>query len=103
MRKLWMMALLAACVAGSSAYAADKPDLARGKALLEKNCESCHVSMYGGDGSEIYRRPNRIVKNLNQLKARVEGCNANTNAGWFPDDEADVIAYLNRTFYHFKE
>ena len=30
------------------------------------------------------------------------GCSAQTNAGWFPEDEANVAAYLNQRFYKFK-
>ncbi|MGO9443611.1 MAG: c-type cytochrome [Thiobacillaceae bacterium] len=87
---------------GAVAYAAGEIDIQRGQALVEKNCVSCHASMYGGDGSEIYLRPNRMVKNYAQLASRVAVCNANTGVGWFPDEEADVVAYLNQKYYKFK-
>jgi mono/diheme cytochrome c family protein len=101
MNRLWMMTV-ALGIMGTIAHAADKPDPKRGQALVEKNCISCHVSMYGGDGSEIYLRPDRKIKNLRQLEARVAGCNANIGAGLFPEEEADVIAYLNQKYYKFK-
>ena len=101
MHALWMMTVALGLV-GTIAHAENTPDPKRGQALVEKNCVSCHVSMYGGDGSEIYLRPNRIIKNLRQLEARVAGCNANTGAGWFPEEEADVVAYLNQKYYKFK-
>ena len=34
--------------------------------------------------------------------ARISGCNANTGAGWFPEEELDVAAHLNKTYYKFK-
>lgn len=92
-----------ALLAGS-AHAAPfaKGDPVKGKALHDKACISCHASMFGGDGSEIYTRPDRKVKNAQQLAARIAACNANTGAGWFPEDEAHVGAYLNQQYYKFK-
>lgn len=78
-------------------YAApfDKGDPKAGKALHDKSCMTCH-------DNSVYTRPNRIVKTPAQLAARISGCNANTGAGWFPDEERNVGAYLNQDFYHFK-
>lgn len=66
-----------------------------GQALHDKSCMTCH-------GTEVYSRPDHKIKNASQLAARISGCNANTGAGWFPEDEQNVGAYLNQTFYHFK-
>lgn len=85
-----------------SAFAFDKTDPKAGKALVDKACLSCHVSMYGGDGSKMYTRADHKVKTPQQLAARVSGCNANTGAGWFPEEEAHVTAYLNQQYYKFK-
>lgn len=79
-----------------------KGDPMKGKALHDKACVSCHVSMYGGDGSKMYTRADHKVKTPQQLAARISGCNANTGAGWFPEDEENVAAYLNQHYYKFK-
>jgi hypothetical protein len=79
-----------------------KSDAKIGKTLVDKSCKTCHVSMYGGDGSGIYTRPDRIVKNANQLTARIRVCNTNAGANWFPEEEMHVAAFLNLTYYHFK-
>ena len=79
-----------------------KGDPKAGKVLHDKSCVSCHVSMFGGDGSEIYTRDNRKTRSAEQLAARIAGCNANTNAGWFPEDELNVGAWLNQQYYKFK-
>lgn len=99
-----LMLVLTAAMFASAAQAAPfaKGDPKAGKALHDKSCVSCHVSMFGGDGSEIYTRPDRKTKSAEQLAARISGCNANTGAGWFPEDELHVGAWLNQQFYKFK-
>jgi cytochrome c len=72
------------------------------KLVKEKNCEACHVKLMGGDGSGIYTRQGRLVTTPQALLQRVGACSAQTNAGWFPEDEANVAAYLNQRFYKFK-
>ncbi len=73
----------------------DKGNPQVGKSLHDKSCLACH-------DNSVYTRANRIVKTPAQLAARIAGCNANTGAGWFPDEERNVGAYLNQSFYHFK-
>jgi len=83
----------------SSAHAAD---LKRGKQLLEENCIKCHASMVGGDGSKIYTRPDRKVESLEGLNAQVHRCRDSLGVQWPEDQIADVVAYLNKTYYKFK-
>ncbi len=102
--KLWRMWLLAGMVMVNGAQAAvvAKADLQAGKALLEKSCMACHAAKFNGDPTRIYTRADRKVKNLQQLAARVSACSENNNTGWFPEDEANVTAYLNEKYYKFK-
>jgi len=81
----------------TSLYAApfDKGDPKAGKALHDKSCVACH-------DSSVYSRAGRKIKTPSQLAARIAGCNTNSGAGWFPDDERNVGAWLNQNFYHFK-
>jgi len=99
-----LMVLLAAAILSPGVHAVPfaKGDPKTGKTLHDKACINCHASMLGGDGSRIYTRADRKTKNAEQLAARISGCNANTGAGWFPEDEAHVAAYLNRQYYKFK-
>jgi len=78
-----------------------KADPAIGKALIEKNCVSCHASSYGGDGSEVYTREYRKVKTSKGLVAQVRACNTNLGLKWFEDEELNAAAYLNQTYYKF--
>ena len=103
MRTLLTLPLLF-CFA-ASANAADifaKSDTKTGKTLHDKSCLSCHTSMLGGDGTAIYSRMERKIKTPKKLQAQISACNNNTDAGWFPEDELHVGAYLNKSFYHFK-
>jgi len=99
-----LIVFFAVAMLSSTVHAAPfaKGDPKAGKVLHDKSCVSCHVSMFGGDGSEMYTRANRKIKNPEQLAARISGCNANTGAGWFPEDELHVGAWLNQQFYKFK-
>jgi cytochrome c len=99
-----LTALFCSVLLAGGAHAAPvaKSDPEAGKILHDKACISCHVRMFGGDGSKIYTRADRKAQNAQQLAARISGCNANTGAGWFPEDEAHVAAYLNQQYYKFK-
>ena len=72
-----------------------KGDPKAGKALHDKSCVACH-------DSKMYTRAEHKVKTPAQLAGRVSGCNANTGAGWFPEEELHVSSYLNQQFYKFK-
>jgi len=87
------------------AAAAEEPwgkvDLDAAKPLHEKACVACHVRMYGGDGSKMYTRDGRVLSDRLELLQRVGACNSRFNAGWFPEDEANVAAWLNKRYYQF--
>jgi mono/diheme cytochrome c family protein len=89
-----------ATIAVSVAYAA--PDPAKGQQLHDKQCVECHMGAVGSDASKIYTRPNHIIKSRSALSQRVTFCATQINAGWFPEDEENVAAYLNDKYYKFK-
>ena len=101
MRLLILLSALS-CFSLAQAAPFEKGDANKGKTLVDKQCVACHVSLFKGDGSGVYTRAEHKVKTPIQLSARISGCNSNTNAGWFPEDELDVAAYLNKTYYKFK-
>ncbi|HEY9098849.1 MAG TPA: cytochrome c [Thiobacillus sp.] len=102
MKALLNLVFGALLISGVHAAPFEKGDPSKGKALHDQSCTSCHVGMFGGDGSKMYTRPDHKVKTAQQLAKRISGCNANTGAGWFPEDEAHVAAYLNQQYYKFK-
>ena len=80
-----------------------KVNLKTAKPLHDKACVSCHVRMYGGDGSKMYTRDGRLLSTRLDVLQRVASCNAMVSSGWFPEEEASVAAWLNQQYYHFKK
>lgn len=79
------------------------PDLANGKAIDQQKCYACHAKKSGfSNGDMIYTRSDSKVKSLANLKKMVSLCNTELRLDLFPEDEADVTAYLNQQFYKFK-
>ncbi|HSI38701.1 MAG TPA: cytochrome c [Methylotenera sp.] len=102
-----MKSLLLGCLLLASNLAFADPfanaDAAAGKALVEKNCISCHAASFGGDGSGIYTREYRKVKTSKGLVAQIRNCNTMLGLKWFEDEELNVASYLNKTYYKFSE
>lgn len=93
---------LAALPLGLHAAPFAKGDAKAGEKLHKELCLSCHVARFGGDGSKIYTRPNRRVKNASALAQQIATCNTMLTTQLFPEDEANLGAYLNATYYKFK-
>ncbi|MDP3819754.1 MAG: cytochrome c [Methylotenera sp.] len=102
-----MKSILLVCLLMLSNLALAEPytgaDAAAGKALVTKNCVSCHAQSFGGDGSDIYTRKDRKVKTSKGLVAQVRNCNTMLGLKWFEDEELNVAKYLNQSYYKFTE
>jgi hypothetical protein len=98
-RKIFVCAAL-----GFSMSVLAAPNLQNGKEIDQNKCYACHAKKTGfGNGDMIYTRSDSKVKSLAKLKTMVERCNTELRLDLFPEDEADVIAYLNKQFYKFKQ
>ncbi|MBJ7379166.1 MAG: hypothetical protein JHC80_00295 [Polynucleobacter sp.] len=76
------------------------PNVNQGKELEKNKCYTCHSQKSGlGDGNIIYTRADRKVKTLARLNTMVSTCNSELRLDLFPEDEADIAAYLNQQFY----
>ncbi len=92
--------LLTLCLLSNFAQAAD---IQNGKTLHQAKCYQCHAQKSGlGNGDIIYTRADRKVKDPARLKFMVSMCNTELRLDLFPEDEADLVAYLNQQFYKFK-
>ena len=80
-----------------------KADATAGKALIDAHCINCHAEKFGGDGSAIYTREYHKVKTAKGLVAQIRNCNTMLGLKWFEDEELNVAAYLNNTYYKFSE
>lgn len=69
----------------------------------QEKCAACHIRLYGGDGSKMYTREGRLLSTQLDVLQRVAACNSQVHSGWFPDEEAEVAAYLNQQFYKFTD
>ncbi len=78
-------------------------DATAGAALHDKDCVACHVRHVGGDGTRMYTRIDRRVTTPEKLKAQVAVCNAELSAGYFPEEEEHIAAYLNLRYYKFND
>lgn len=70
-------------------------DIENGKALHEANCTKCH-------DSGVYTRNDRKVDSLSALERQVKRCELSLGLTWFDEQVADVVQYLNATYYNFK-
>lgn len=73
-----------------------------GRKVLEAKCSSCHVASYGGDGSGVFKRPDRRVSSSQSLLAWVQRCNVGNSSGLSAEEEESVAAWLNDAYYKFK-
>ena len=72
------------------------------KLFAQYECGSCHKGKMGGDGSAIFTRPDRIVRSADELIPRIKICSGAVGANLKPQEELDLAAQLNQTYYHFK-
>jgi hypothetical protein len=94
---------LALAIFGLSANVFASPSLENGKDIDQTKCYSCHAKKSGfGNGDMIYTRGDSKVRSMVNLKKMVGLCNTELRLDLFPDDEVDVVAYLNHQFYKFK-
>jgi hypothetical protein len=100
--------LVIAVVGGATLARADgardawrKGEAKLGAPLVQRDCIACHARAFDGDAARIYLRPERKVKTPAQLAAQISYCNTQLGAGYFPDEEEHIAAYLNEQYYHF--
>ena len=74
-------------------------DAENGEALHAEYCTDCHMMT---DHTALYTRAERKVDSLHRLGGQVSACTQTLNISWFPDEEKDVVEYLNATYYKFQ-
>jgi len=96
-----IVSALCASAAALSAQLAHAGDAQQGQALVDRDCNGCHVRLVG-DAARIYTRESRRVHTPAQLRAQVAYCNTQLGTGYFPDEEESVAAWLDQRYYRFK-
>ena len=79
-------------VLGTACVRAQELDL--GAALYENHCHACHES-------SVHVREQRVVRSLEELRARVTGWSVHSGLDWRPEQIEAVTGYLNWRYYHF--
>jgi len=100
-RWAWALATLAASAFAQQPAPFAGGDPAQGHMLVDRDCHGCHVRLFG-DPDRIYTRDDRRVKTPAQLRSQVAFCNTQLGAGYFPDEEEHIAAWLNQRYYGFK-
>ncbi len=90
-----MKMLLISGIALSLSASLVMADADKGKKLHDAACMKCH-------DNGVYSRTDRFITSREALGKQVRRCQLNVGAQWFDEDVADVVQYLDGTFYQFK-
>lgn len=101
MKLITSLLLLSFSLAASANPFAQGDAAAGEKLFAQLKCNSCHINMFGGDGSAIFTRPNRKVHNPSQLLAQIGRCGGNVDREFSAQEEQNIAVYLNR-YYNLK-
>jgi cytochrome c553 len=101
--RIWLPLAFASALAANAQQPAPfaHGDAKAGKTLAERDCVACHEQKFK-PASAIYTRSDRRVTSASQLLTQVQVCNAQLRTNYFPEDEENVAAFLNDTYYKFK-
>ena len=75
-------------------------DAENGQELHDESCIDCHMMP---KHTALYTQEDRKVDSLHRLGGQVSACTQILNITWFPEDERDVVEYLNNHYYKFSK
>ena len=90
---VWIVAALTSSTASAG-------DIEAGAELHAEHYVECNRV---DNHSALYTRENRMVQSFHRLGGQVSACVQVLDLGFFPEEEEDIKAYLNATFYKFME
>ena len=97
MKKLLILLLVSGAVQAAP-FASGNAEA--GKKLFQQNhCNKCHIQMVGGNGSEIFTRPEHKVRSAPLLIKQINFCAGNSGIHLTAQNEQDLGAYLNQSYY----
>lgn len=89
-----MAAALLLIAPASAAPGAGGANAERGHLLYENHCTACHTSV-------AHVRAQRKAQSVNDIRKQVLRWSGHLDLQWRADEVADVVDYLNSTYYHF--
>ncbi len=63
-------------------------------------CLQCHGNNHDADFYEA--RSEGKLKSYKDLKGQINRCSNFYSSAWFPEEEAEIVSYLNNEYYGFK-
>jgi hypothetical protein len=69
-----------------------------GEELHAEACLGCHMITHD---AAFYTRDNSRLSNHFDLRRQVSTCATNFGVDWFPEEEAQVVDFLNTQYYQF--
>ena len=88
------MVFVSTLVVLSAPRIATAADAARGAALYESRCGSCH-------SESVHGRTKRVAKDFDDVRGWVRRWNDNLALRWGDEEIDDVLVYLNNTYYKY--
>ncbi len=73
-------------------------DWEHGRELHADQCIDCHMMR---DHSALYIRKDRTMDSLHALGGQVSACIQALDVNWFPEEEQNVVKFLDTTYYKF--
>ncbi|HIP13117.1 MAG TPA: hypothetical protein EYG97_04280 [Arcobacter sp.] len=94
LNKLTLTALLFTSISLSASGLSQKA--ANGQEFyLDADCQKCH------NQDSKYDAKKKKSKNMKDLNKWVRSCDTFFDVGWFPEEQQDVIKYLNEIYYKY--
>ena len=93
-RRSSFLAAAALAIAGIAAPGVEAGDAARGRALYESHCSSCH-------SESVHGREKREARDFEAVRAWVARWNTSLTLRWGEEEIEDVTLYLNGAYYRF--
>jgi len=83
-------------LAGTAFSPAQAQNFARGQELFEHHCHGCH-------GDLKFAEKEGKAKNLTDLRKKITSWAQHSGTEWGKSEVDDVLYYMDKSFYHFKE
>ena len=84
-------------LAGLATTPAHAENFERGQELFQHQCGACHGDLLFAD------KQGKKAKTLEELRKKIASWADHSGTEWGNSEVDDVLLYMNKSFYHFKE
>lgn len=93
---LYILIAMASAMMALAPAMAHGENFARGQELYEDQCQACHNEL-------LHRGKDRRVQTLSDLRKQIASWASHAGQDWGKSEIDDVLQYMNKSFYHFKD